>query len=173
MNDPKKAGISDPIKTTVERIGGYLHKVVPIVSKSGEILSYSLKPLMVEFKARDVLQVIVGASILAIPLAFTEESWVLGESLPLNNILLLSLTSIIFIAAFVFFNFYRYNMKGHVFEYFKRVIGTYLISMLVVGLILTIIDKCPWGTDNLLAIKRIIVVAFPASMSGTLSDTLK
>lgn len=173
MDDQKKSVKTDPIKITVERIGGYLHKVVPIVDKSGDILSYALKPLMVEFKPRDVLQVIVGSSILAIPLAFTEETWMLGESLPLNNILLLSLTSIVFIAAFVFFNFYRYNMKGQVYEYLKRVIGTYLISMLVVGLILTIIDKCPWGTDNLLAIKRIIVVAFPASMSGTLSDTLK
>jgi hypothetical protein len=45
--------------------------------------------------------------------------------------------------------------------------------LLVVGLLLTIIQKCPWGTDNLLAVKRILIVAFPASMSAAVSDTLK
>ena len=64
-------------------------------------------------------------------------------------------------------------MKGYVTDFIKRVIGTYLISLLVVALILTLIDKCPWGIDNALAIKRIILVAFPAAMSGTLSDTIK
>jgi uncharacterized membrane protein len=64
-------------------------------------------------------------------------------------------------------------LKGYVIDFIKRVIGTYVISLLVVALILTLIDKCPWGIDNALAIKRIILVAFPAAMSGTLSDTIK
>jgi hypothetical protein len=45
--------------------------------------------------------------------------------------------------------------------------------MLVVGLLLTIIQKCPWGDDNLLAVKRILIVGFPASMAAAVSDTLK
>jgi hypothetical protein len=45
--------------------------------------------------------------------------------------------------------------------------------VLVVALILTIIQKCPWGVDNILALKRIAIVAFPASMSATISDTIK
>ncbi len=43
----------------------------------------------------------------------------------------------------------------------------------VVALLLTIIQKCPWGVDNLLAIKRVIIVSFPAAMSGTLSDMIR
>ncbi len=38
--------------SVVKRIGGYLHRVVPIADKSGEIISYALKPFMVEFKPR-------------------------------------------------------------------------------------------------------------------------
>jgi uncharacterized membrane protein len=157
----------------VKRVGGYLHRVVPIMDASGKVLSYALKPLMVEFKPRDLFQVIVGSSILAIPVAFTEETWDLGEKLPLNNILLLAGLSLLFIACFVFFNFYRFNFKGHWFEYVKRVIATYGVSFLVVGVLLTIIQKCPWGTDSILAIKRIIIVTFPASMSATISDVLR
>ncbi len=171
MEDFKKH-VTDKEPTT-KRIGGYLHKIIPIKDSTGKILDYALKPFMVEFRPRDFLQIIVGASILAIPLAFTEETWVLGQKLPLFNVLLLSILSLVFISFFVYFNFYRFNFKGHKFEYFKRVISTYLGSLLVVGLILTIIQKCPWGTDNLTAIKRIIIVSFPASMSATVSDILK
>jgi len=159
--------------TIVKRIGGYLHRVVPITDKSGEIISYALKPFMVEFKPRDAFQVIVGASILAIPVAFTEEAWTLGENLPFKNVAVLSLLSLIFIASFVYFNFYRFHLKDHVIEFVKRVLSTYLLSIMVVAIILTVIQKCPWGIDNMLAVKRIIIISFPASMSATVSDTIK
>ncbi|MDG1462004.1 MAG: hypothetical protein P8R04_00410, partial [Gammaproteobacteria bacterium] len=58
-------------------------------------------------------------------------------------------------------------------QYFIRVLCTYLVAIVVVALLLTLVDQCPWGEDNLLAIKRIIVVAFPASMSATVTDAIK
>nr|WP_298922910.1 DUF2391 family protein [uncultured Allomuricauda sp.] len=156
-----------------KRIGGYLHKMVPITDASGKLLHYVTKPLMVELKPRDVMQIIIGSTILALPIAYTEEAWKLGEELPLLNVGFLSLLSLIFIALFVFFNFYRFNIKGYVFNYIKRVIATYLISILVVAVLLTIIQRCPWQDDFILAIKRIIIVSFPASMSATISDVIK
>ena len=160
-------------ETTVKRIGGYLHRIVPIADKSGEIISYALKPLMLEFKPRDIMQVAVGAAIIAIPVSLTEEAWNLGDQLPSLNIALIALLSMLLISVFVYFNFYKTALKGFVLQYVKRVIGTYLISLIVVALILTLIQKCPWGSDNITALHRIIIVAFPAAMSGTLSDTIK
>ncbi len=163
----------DEQKPAVKRIGGYLHKVIPVKDSTGKVLNYVLKPFMIEFRPRDLLQVIIGATILAIPLAFTEETWRLGEELAVRNVALLGIISILFISSFVYFNFYRFNFKGHAFEYLKRVAATYIFSLIVVGVILTVIQKCPWGIDNVLALKRIVIVAFPASMSATLSDALK
>jgi uncharacterized membrane protein len=160
-------------ETTIKRIGGYLHRVVPIADKSGEIVSYALKPLMLEFKTRDIMQVIVGSALIAIPVSFTEEAWDLGSDLPLVNVLIIAFLSLCFIAIFVYFNMYKVTLKGYVTDFFKRIIGTYLISIIVVALILTLIQKTPWTTDYILAIKRVIIVAFPAAMSGTLSDTIK
>ncbi len=160
-------------ETTIKRISGYLHRVVPIADKSGEIISYALKPLMLEFKPRDIMQVIIGSALLAIPVSLTEEAWNLGETLPKSNVWMIAALSLAFISIFVYFNFYRVTLKGFVIDFVKRIIGTYLISLLVEALILTLIEKCPWGDDNVLAIKRIIIVAFPAAMSGTLSDTIK
>ena len=160
-------------KPNIQRINGYLHRIIPIADATGKVLSYTIKPLMVEFRPRDLMQVIVGASILAVPVAFTEETWNLGADLPLRNVLILSALSVLFLGLYVYFNFYRNMFKTHAFEYVKRVIAIYLFSLIVVGILLTIIERCPWGVDNLVAIKRIMIVAFPASMSAAISDTLK
>lgn len=156
-----------------KRIGGYLHRVIPIVDETGKVVQHVLKPFMVEFRPRDLMQVIVGASILAVPVAFTEETWKLGEELTWGNVLALSFISILFISLFVYFNFYRFHLKDHALEFIKRVCSIYLFSLLVVALLLTIIQRCPWTTDATIAFKRILIVAFPASMSAAISDTLK
>lgn len=85
----------------------------------------------------------------------------------------LAAISLLFIGTFVYFNFYRFHLKGYALEFIKRVSSIYLVAFVVVGILLTIIEKCPWGVDNVLAVKRIVVVAFPASMSAAVSDMLK
>jgi uncharacterized membrane protein len=157
----------------VQRVGGYLHRVVPIADGTGKIISHALKPFMVEFRPRDLMQVVIGASILAVPVAFTEETWRLGETLPLRNVLILSALSLLFTGLFVYFNFYRFSFVGHRFQYTKRVLAIYFFSLVVVGALLAIIQRAPWMTDPLLAAKRTLIVAFPAAMSAAVSDALK
>jgi uncharacterized membrane protein len=160
-------------KYTIKRIGGYLHKIITVVDNTGKVVQTIASPFMVELKPKDILQIMVGATILAIPVGLTEETWILAQELKIKSVIFLGAISLLFIALFVYFNFYRFNIKGYVTQYIKRVIATYGLSLLVVGLLLTIIEKCPWGIDNILAIKRIIITAFPASMAATLSDTIK
>ena len=160
-------------KYTIKRIGGHLHKIIPVMDSTGKVIHTAISPFMVELKPKDILQIIVGATILAIPVGLTEETWLLAEQLKMRNVLWLGFISLFFISLFVYFNFYRYNLKGYVAQYIKRVIAIYGLSLLTVGLLLTIIEKCPWGVNNLLAIKRIIITALPASMAAAISDTIK
>jgi len=157
----------------VKRVNGYLQKITPIMDATGKVLHYAVAPFQVELRPRDVFQIIVGAYILAVPTALTEEVWVLSGELPMINILAIALLSVFFVSLFIYSNFYRFVLKSHLFDYIKRVIATYGLTLVAVGLFLTIIEKCPWGIDNLLAIKRILFVAFPASMSATISDAIK
>ena len=160
---------------SIQRLGrnGHLHRVIPIFDKSGQIVQRVVKPLMVEFRVRDVAQTVVGAAILAIPAAYTEEAWNLGRDLPLANISAIAIMSVLFIAAFVYFNFYKSYIAEFKMQFVIRTMSTYIVSLVVVATLLTLIGQCPWGTDNLLALKRIVVVAFPASMSATVTDALK
>lgn len=172
--DDKEADAT-PSDVSIQRLGrnGYLHRVIPIFDKSGEVVQRVVKPLMVEFRLRDALQTVVGASILAIPAAYTEEAWNLGSDLPVANILAIAIISVLFIATFVYFNFYKGYIAEFRAQFVVRVVTTYVVSILVVATLLTVIEQCPWGVDNALALKRIVVVAFPASMSATVTDALK
>jgi len=162
-------------EVTIARLGrnGHLHRIIPIFDKSGKIVHRVVKPLMVEFRVRDALQTMVGASILAIPAAYTEEAWNLGRDLPSRNIMGIAAVSIVFVAMFVFYNFYKGFLSGFIGHFITRVTSTYLIALAVVAVLLTLVEQCPWGVDNALAVKRIVIVAFPASMSATVTDALK
>ena len=167
--------MAEKLKTTrrIIRVGGLLKELLVIKGEGGKVLHKTLSPFMVEFHLKDALQVIIGAAILSIPVSFTQEVWDLGGRLPLNNVFGILLMSFLFISTFVYFNFYKGNIKEHKFEFFKRVTSTYLLSLGVVAVLMTLIQQAPWQTDWVLALKRIIIVSFPASLSGTLVDTLK
>ena len=83
----------------IHRLSGRLHRVHPILDAAGKVMHYAISPMRVELRRRDLMQIIVGSSVLAVPIGFTQEAWDLGSTLPLINILALALLSI-FIEAY-------------------------------------------------------------------------
>jgi uncharacterized membrane protein len=65
------------------------------------------------------------------------------------------------------------HLAKHKLEFVKRVLGIYLISFGVAALFLTVIERAPWEIDAILAVKRSIIVAFPASLSAAVVDMIK
>lgn len=147
------------------------------MKKSGKKKENLVEPLKTEFQKKDMLQVIVGASILAVPVGFTEETWELGATLPWLNIIMLAILAIFFISLFAYAHYHRgrvrKNSSYHVKNFFSRVIFTYVFSFLVVAVLLAIINVAPWTTDTTLAIKRTIIVTFPCSMGAAISDVFR
>jgi uncharacterized membrane protein len=160
-------------KRKIVRIGTSLKEIVTVRDEKGDILHRIINPLMIEFRSHDVIQVIVGSLLLAVPVGFTEEVWRLGYGLPVTNIMAFFILSITFIAIFVYYNSYKHHFQSHKSEYYKRVFSIYVISFVVVGIFLTMVQQAPWTTDFVLAIKRTILVAFPASMSAAVADMIK
>jgi len=126
-----------------------------------------------EFKLKDALQVIIGASILAVPVGFTQETWDLGAQLPLLNIMGLFALTVIFIAMFTHFQYHRHFPRHYTRVFLKRVFFTYLFSFIIVAVILALIQQAPWQTNWLLAFQRTVIVTFPSSLSGAIADTIK
>lgn len=130
-------------------------------------------PLQVKFQIKDVCEIIVGASVLAIPVAYTEEVWKLGEHLPAANVVAVAVTSITIVALFVYFIYYQNNLRENFAQYSLRVVACYFITLLVVAVILAMFQKLPWQTDSAIALRRMILVGFPACFSATVVDSLK
>jgi uncharacterized membrane protein len=166
MNEPTPSD-----RYTIRRIGNILHKIYPVKDNAGKVIHYLAKPLKVELRHRDLAQILVGASVLAIPVGFTEEVWTLGAKLPIWNVVVLALISIVFIALYVYFTFYRDLFHQFRSEYVKRVISIYLLSLMVVAVLMTILQIAEWN-DSTVAIKRIVIIAFPASMGAAVSNAI-
>jgi uncharacterized membrane protein len=83
---------------------------------------------------------------------------------------MLSYIGMIFMGSFIYYTSYRSKLKLYRNEFFKRVLVTYFLAVLVVGILSTVVDKCPWFSALEVALKRILIGAFPASLSATVTD---
>lgn len=120
----------------------------------------------------DIIQVVVGASALAVPIAFSEESWNLSNTLPMTNVIILIVLSLVFINLFTFQSIYQGNIKFRLLVFLSRTILVYLITLFVVSIVLVAMDKLPLFNEPIVALKRIIIISFPASMGGVVVDSL-
>ncbi len=161
---------SSAIEKEISRIDGQLYEIITVKDDSGNPIQSFEVPLRVELKLQDLMEIMVGASILAVPVAFTEEVWNMGDDLHWYNVLLLNTVCLIFMGCFIYFKSYRKHLNLYRVEFYKRVFATFLLSVLIVGLLLTIVGKCPWITDFDLALKRVLIGSFPAAMSATVTD---
>ena len=126
-----------------------------------------------KIRLTDIAEIILGAVILGFPVAVTEEVWVLSTELPLGRVLFISLGSIGILAWFAFHVFYHGTLKQSVGRFIVRVLAAYIVTLVAVGLILFAIDQLPIITDPIVAIKRMIIVALPASFTATVVDSMQ
>ena len=123
------------------------------------------------FNLEDASQVTVGAFALAVPVSFSEEAWKLGETLPLTNLLLVFVLSVVFLSFFAYESVFQGNIKYRVSVFLIRIVIAYLIAALVVSLVLIALNKFPLLTEPAIALKRLIVITMPASMGAIIADS--
>lgn len=123
------------------------------------------------FNHEDAIQVVIGAFSLAIPIAFSEEAWNLSQSLPWLNIALLVGISWLFLGLFAYQSVFQSKIRHRRAAFILRIVFAYGITLAVVGLVLLALNKLPVVDDPLLALKRLIVIAMPASMGAIIVDS--
>jgi uncharacterized membrane protein len=174
-NYSKDTGIH--VREEIVKIGQKFSIVKTFATKSGEIVERTVSPLMFKFERKDIAQVFIGSLLLASPFAVTEEVWNLGQELSLINTMAITLLSLLSLIVLIYYTRYQ-NVRtpeGRIprLEFFKRIFGTYMITLLIVGILLTVLDKAPWQTDYFVAVKRTVLVSLPASLGGAAADLVK
>ncbi|MCJ7801338.1 MAG: DUF2391 family protein [Candidatus Marinimicrobia bacterium] len=120
----------------------------------------------------DILQIVVGASAVTVPVAFSEKSWNLSRTLPMINIVHLVLLSLIFINMYTFQSIFQGNVKYRMTTFIFRTFFDYGITLIVVFIVLLVLNRMPIISEPVVAIKRIFLLAFPASMGAVVVDSL-
>ena len=120
--------------------------------------------------SEDIIQVVVGASALTVPVALTEESWRLSETLPLLNVIMLLLLSLLFIGLYSIQGIFQGKVKHRYYHLILRIFIDYGITLIVVFIILLALNRMPLFDEPIIALKRIIILSFPASMGGVIVD---
>ncbi|MGB6135197.1 MAG: DUF2391 family protein, partial [Shewanella sp.] len=81
------------------------------------------------------------------------------------------LLSLAFITLFAYQSVFQGNIVNRREAFLLRVVVAYLLTLLVVGIVLLALNKLPLLTDPILALKRIILIAMPASMGAIIVDS--
>jgi uncharacterized membrane protein len=121
---------------------------------------------------RDIAEIVIGSLVLAFPVAVTEEVWNLGAELSLGRTLVISLCSLVFISFFVQ-TAYRHDFSFASQKQLLARVGTvYGLTLLLSAAVLLAVDRLPLLTETMVAFKRAIIVAFPASFAATVVDSI-
>lgn len=122
--------------------------------------------------SRDVAEIVIGSLVLAFPVAVTEEVWNLSSEISLGRTIFICVVSLICVSVFVQ-TAYRHEFS---FESQKdlaaRVFSVYVLTLMTAAAVLFAIGKLPLVTETLVAIKRTIIVAFPACFAATVVDSM-
>ena len=119
----------------------------------------------------DIGQITIGAFVLAVPISFSEEAWSFGETLHFPNLLLLFVLSLGFLALYAYQSVFQGRIVHRYMVFILRIVIAYLIAGMVVTLVLLSLDKFPFLSDPIVAIKRLIVITMPASMGAIVVDS--
>ena len=123
------------------------------------------------FNLEDASQIAIGSFALAVPISFSEESWKLSETLPMLNLIIIFVISIGFLALFTYGSVFQSNIKHRYPVFLFRIINAHIIAILVVALVLWSLNKFPILSEPTIALKRLILLAMPASMGAIIVDS--
>jgi len=125
-----------------------------------------------KFARRDVAQIVVGACVMAFPVATTGEVWDLGEQLSILRVLLFAVASMFFLGVMVFLLHHHKGAPSDRRTFLLRVLSTYVLTLVIAAALLFGVDKLELLTAPLVSLKRVILVAFPASFAATVVDSV-
>ncbi len=127
--------------------------------------------MKLRINTEDIIQIAIGAFALAVPISFTEEAWKMSVTLPFYNLLLVFVLSVTFLGIYAYYSVFQKQVSKRYDIFILRIFIAYFISAVVVALVLLALDKLPVIDEPIIALKRLILIAMPASMGAIVVDS--
>jgi uncharacterized membrane protein len=128
-----------------------------------------MKSIFEKINFEDISQIVLGAAVMAIPIAFSEELWKFGETLPGLNVLMLVVLSLTIQFFYTYFSLFQ-GKEERYFHIIFRVSINYVLTFITVGIILFALNRLSVSSDLLVGFKRMIILSFPASLGAVIVD---
>ncbi len=128
------------------------------------------EPARQQIRWNDLAEVALGACIIGFPVATSEAVLSLSLELSIGRVLTWAVVTVLILSAVVY-SIHRddRSMLSNK-SYLMRVAMTYSLTMLISAMLLFGVDRLDLFHDPIVALKRTIIVAFPASLAATLVD---
>ncbi|MCC2617584.1 TIGR02587 family membrane protein [Aestuariibacter halophilus] len=124
------------------------------------------------FNTEDASQIAIGAFAMALPIAFSQEAWDMAVRLPTINLILLVLLSLVFVAHYAYFSLFQGAVEYRWGSFVLRIVIAYGITLVVVACVLFCLDKLPLLEEPVVALRRAVIIAMPASLGAIIVDSL-
>lgn len=165
----------DQVKESVVHKGKKYHLLREVFSAEGKLLSRVVEPLSIRVRVQDIFEIIFGAFFIALPFGFTDEVARIGGEMSGSRVLFILIVNVFILSGYIYYTGYQrisvQNLHPH---FFLRLFFTYSLAFLVSILVLTIISQAQWsGAASIVALKRALVLALPASFGAVTADTWK
>jgi len=121
-------------------------------------------------RPRDLVEIALGGSLMAFPVTVTQEVWDLGTELSLLRVLLFAAGSMCVLAVLIYV-LHEHGKASDRKVFFQRVAATYGATLLISAILLFGVNRIDLLHEPLVALKRMILVAFPASFAATAVDS--
>ena len=95
----------------------------------------------------------------------------MGTELTLTHSLLFTSASLFILAVLIYVLHEHDDVRGSRNAFLHRVVATYSLTLLIAALLLFGVDRLDLFQDPAVALKRTILVAFPASFAATVVDS--
>ena len=120
---------------------------------------------------RDMAEMLLGAVALAYPLVVTEEVWHLGQAMTWPRALALWFGSAVVIGWYGTHAFQHGSFRKNWGQIILRVLVAHGLTFAVCATLLLVMDKFPILTDPGIALRRAMIVMYPAAFAATILDS--
>lgn len=128
-----------------------------------------MKSFFEKLNLEDISQMVIGAAVMAVPIAFSEELWNFGETLPALNIVLLFCISLFIQFFYTHFSIFQ-GRESRKRIIASRVLLNYVLTFITVAIILLALNRLSFTSNYLVGFYRIIILSFPASLGAVIVD---
>lgn len=125
-----------------------------------------------KFDLHDVMEIVLGGSVIAFPVATASEIWDLGVQLSVERAVMISLSSLLVLGVLIYTMHQHTDVTARRRIFIQRVLTTYGLTLLISATLLLAIGQFDLIGDPMVALKRTILVAFPASFAATVVDSM-